>query len=330
MASTSVRKQKLGRGFTLIELSIVLVIVGLVAGGILVGRDLIAASQIRGQISQIEKYQQAVNAFKVKYGSLPGDIPNADAIRFGFAARGSYVGQGDGNSVLDGNYSNSTGSSCSSLSLSCPFQGEQAMFWVDLSTAKLIEGNFSKATATSVIISTVVNTAVAGYMPRAKLNNNSYVYVWSSGALGLDDGQNRFSVSGVNGGIVANGTSGETPSMTVSQAYNIDKKIDDGLPQYGNILAISPSAGPTQFDGFSCWAAGGGYTDIGYGILQTINYGDYNSTTPGPVTSISDIGNGTTAGINSCYDGSGGLPEKYSINTNGGRGMNCWLSFKMQ
>ena len=55
-------------GFTLIELSILLVIVGLIVGGVLVGRDLIPAAGIRAQISQIEKYQSAVNAFRREYG----------------------------------------------------------------------------------------------------------------------------------------------------------------------------------------------------------------------------------------------------------------------
>ena len=42
------------RGFTLIELSIVLVIIGLIVGGVLVGQDLIRAAQVRATISQIE------------------------------------------------------------------------------------------------------------------------------------------------------------------------------------------------------------------------------------------------------------------------------------
>lgn len=42
-------------GFTLIELSIVLVIIGLIVGGVLVGRDLIKAAEVRAQVSQIEK-----------------------------------------------------------------------------------------------------------------------------------------------------------------------------------------------------------------------------------------------------------------------------------
>jgi prepilin-type N-terminal cleavage/methylation domain-containing protein len=47
-------------GFTLIELSIVLVIIGLIVGVILVGPDLIEAATIRSQISQIDKYNTPV------------------------------------------------------------------------------------------------------------------------------------------------------------------------------------------------------------------------------------------------------------------------------
>src|ERR1700678_1068516 len=80
-------------GFTLIELSIVLVIIGLIIGGILTGQDLIKAAEARAQISQIEKYQTAVNAFYNKYGYLPGDIPNPYASQFGFQSRRQYAGE---------------------------------------------------------------------------------------------------------------------------------------------------------------------------------------------------------------------------------------------
>ena len=81
-------KSPLKVGFTLIELSIVLVIIGLIIGGVLVGRDLISAAGVRAQISQIEKYQSAVNTFRGKYGYLPGDISDPTAQQYGFAARG--------------------------------------------------------------------------------------------------------------------------------------------------------------------------------------------------------------------------------------------------
>ena len=53
--------------FTLIEMSIVLVIIGLIVGGVLVGQDLIRAAYVRAQVSQIEKFNTALNTFYGKY-----------------------------------------------------------------------------------------------------------------------------------------------------------------------------------------------------------------------------------------------------------------------
>ena len=95
--------QSTSSGFTLLEMSVVLAIIGLITGGILVGADLIRSAGERGQIAQIQKYQSAVNTFKTKYnGQLPGDIDARDAAAFGFAARGSNPGQGDGNGIIEG------------------------------------------------------------------------------------------------------------------------------------------------------------------------------------------------------------------------------------
>src|ERR1035438_8206439 len=88
--------------FTLIEMSIVLVIIGLVVGGILVGQNLIAAAGVRATISQIEKYNTAVNTFRTKYDALPGDMNASVAKQFGFVARGTQPGEGDGNGIIEG------------------------------------------------------------------------------------------------------------------------------------------------------------------------------------------------------------------------------------
>ena len=70
------------KGFTLVELSIVLVIIGLIVSSILVGQELIQAASIKSQVSQIQTYQASVGTFMAKYRAIPGDFPKATT--FGF------------------------------------------------------------------------------------------------------------------------------------------------------------------------------------------------------------------------------------------------------
>src|ERR1700753_450898 len=93
------------QGFTLIELSIVLVIIGLIVGGILVGQDLIKAAEVRAQISQIEKYNSAGNTFRGKFGGIPGDLALSLVNQFGFSPGANCDGtftQRDGNGLVEG------------------------------------------------------------------------------------------------------------------------------------------------------------------------------------------------------------------------------------
>jgi len=306
-------------GFTLIELSIVLIIIGLIVGGILVGQDLVKAAAVRAEIAQIDKYNSAVHAFQNKYGFLPGDMPDPYATNFGFQSRGPYAGEGNGNGLIEGQ--NGVGAQDYGTKES---QGETVVFWVDLSTANMVDGGFGAASPTvaaSADLTLTSSPAVGEYLPQAKIGNGNYVYVWSggwglSGCCGIGgDSQNYFGLSAVtaigSGNPLASGRLYSTPGLTVQQAYNIDKKIDDGLPQTGSVTALYVNG---TLGTYANWAAGGGGTGASSGSHQP-------TTTATPQTSTT------------CYDNggaSGAMQYSLGSTTNNGANLNCALSFKFQ
>jgi len=86
-------------GFTLIEMSIILVIIGLVIGGVLVGRDLVAAARANKYIASIQEMKVNVNLFLDKFSYLPGDMPNATSFW-----SGTDDGNGDGIVIRTGSW----------------------------------------------------------------------------------------------------------------------------------------------------------------------------------------------------------------------------------
>jgi prepilin-type N-terminal cleavage/methylation domain-containing protein len=269
-------------GFTLIELSIVLVIIGLIVGGILTGADLIRAAGERATITQIEKFNTATNTFYGKYGYLPGDIPNPTATQFGFAPRGSYAGEGDGNGILQGIVNNAANANYGWVDGG----GETVMFWVDLTTANgmninLIDGSFSAATATTA--ATITGTALTSYFPVAKLGGGNYFYVYSNVFRDMTgDPTNYFGLSAVTGNFTAANCGApclqSELGLTVRQAYDIDTKIDDGKPETGRVVAKYLNGATADGGQWAPNAASDGTTTCfnygnAYALSNAANYG---------------------------------------------------------
>lgn len=300
---------RFSQGFTLIELSIVLVIIGLIVGGILAGQDLIRAAAIRAQISQIEKYNTAVHTFQGKYGYLPGDIPDPAAGSFGFITRGpapTIRGEGDGNGFLEGVWGNTGTEECGI----CEQSGEVVVAWEDLSKAGLLDGSFNTAPIT--FLSSTLITDISDYIPPAKIGQGNYVYIYGGG-YGYNsnnlygDARNYYGISAVTGLGWSVGVA-SAPGMSTIQAYNIDQKVDDGLPMTGRVLALYANNGVI-------WAGSG----------MPSGTAPYTTATAGSATSCFD--NSATA---NGTPGVAGATQHYSLEMNGGTAFNCALTFQFQ
>lgn len=232
-------------GFTLIELSIVLVIIGLIVGGVLVGQDLIKAAEIRSTVAQLEKYSTAVNTFRNKYNALPGDISSPG--NFGLLSTGAdgSTGKADGNGLIaavDGDTDADVG-----------FSGEARIFWYHLSQANLIGDGISALTYAAGAVATIGDT----HMPLTKIAKGNRVHIASVSGVNYFAIAN-FSAAAADGGLSA------TEGLTPMESFQIDTKMDDGKASTGVIISITDNSGTLDaltIDGGSSSPDGDGTDD---------------------------------------------------------------------
>jgi prepilin-type N-terminal cleavage/methylation domain-containing protein len=112
-------------GFTLIEIAIVLVIIGLLLGGILKGQELITQGRIRNVANDFQSMTAAINLYQDRYRALPGDDAGAAAR---WTATGNTTTSGNGNGQIAGDYNSAT------------MGDESRLFWHHLRLAGLVGG----------------------------------------------------------------------------------------------------------------------------------------------------------------------------------------------
>jgi len=218
-------KQKNKKGFTLVELSIVLVIIGLLIGGILVGQSLIESAKMQSFIRQIGQYDAATATFKDKFGNLPGDNT-----LFGTTCTATCVG-GDGIVTQ------------TAAATALVFNGEIGGFWNDLQLSGL-KNEQNSGVFTALRLDGVTVAPVAGnHIPLAKIGTGLGVMTWGVA------GANYYAVSSfaATNALTAISTSA---SVRPADALAVDTKLDDGLATTGNVrggdqttLTLTPAAG---------------------------------------------------------------------------------------
>ncbi len=130
-------------GFTLIEIAIVLVIIGLLLGGILKGQELITQARIRNVANDFQSMTAAINLYQDRYRALPGDDVGAAAR---WTAAGSITTSGNGDGIITGDYNSAVAAD------------ESRLFWQHLRLAGLVGG----ATTTGEIGTATPPNAASG------------------------------------------------------------------------------------------------------------------------------------------------------------------------
>ncbi|MFZ4542094.1 MAG: type II secretion system protein [Rickettsiales bacterium] len=220
--------------FSLVELSIVLVILGLLVGGILSGQSLIRAAELRSATAEYQKYYTAVQTFRDKYFAAPGDMNTATRFWGNLGSAGCVNNAGTGavtTGTCDGNSDGilTAGAVVSQTS-------EIFQFWRQLAAAGLIEGTYTGIAGATAGWSG--NDAIVGTnVPKAKLNNAGWSvyaminYAGNNWTYAMDYG------SALHLGGQTAGTVTETAVIRPEEAWNIDTKIDDGKPGTGKLIA---------------------------------------------------------------------------------------------
>jgi prepilin-type N-terminal cleavage/methylation domain-containing protein len=212
------------RGFTLVELSIVLIIIGLLIGGILKGQELIRNAQSKALISQIDAFRAANNSFIDRYGQLPGDFSRASELLPAKSDGSSGQLDGDGNGRIGG----------------LGNDGESLQYWQHLAAADLIGGIAGIAPVPGVGLP-------VGRIPGS---------VWNAVNAATPGGE-LCAACTLRGNYWRLGAPDENalttiPLMTADEAYLLDLKIDDGRPTTGLMQAgegAGPGGAPCVVDG---------------------------------------------------------------------------------
>jgi hypothetical protein len=217
-------------GFTLIQMGIALMLIGLLAGSAFMAKELVTLYRIHAQVSQIATFDEAVENFQTKYGGLPGDLLSISAERQGLPAGNGTPGHSDG----DGNIS-----PCN-LGWQWHLGCETALFWSHLSISGMISENFS-ADSRFVDSRLPYVGSMDPYLPKLALTDDVYIAVWNSNPSQPSPKPqipygNYYELSGIKG-VLDEKMVDDSRALTPLQSYAIDKKIDDGFPLSGRVVA---------------------------------------------------------------------------------------------
>jgi prepilin-type N-terminal cleavage/methylation domain-containing protein len=235
-------------GFTLVELAIVMIIIGLLIAGVLKGQALIANAQVTATVAQTKAIEAATTTFHDTYNMFPGDItlpntklPNCAAVPC------STPGNGDG----------AIGNLPSTVPSAGGVEGHQ--FFVHLNAASLLTGIAPGNGAQYEVF--------GGNFPQGKISGTGWFVGGTTGVAAL--------VAAIGAQLPSGGMylaltadpnaapgAATTEGLKPDQALRVDTKLDDGAPDTGEVRA---------FQNANCGIAGVAGAAGTYTTTNTVN-----------------------------------------------------------
>jgi len=211
-------------GFTLVELAVVMIIIGLLIGGILKGQELINNAQVSSTIAEIKSFDSSVSGFRDQFNAFPGDmltaqaaarVPNCAGVAVCTFADAGNRGNGQIDDVL------LSGAQAASI--------ENTAAWVQLNNANFIAG----------VDGTPANTQWGQLQPDSAMGRGGYGVAYHPGG-NLAAGDNGVNIANPGHFIVLTLTPNVAPVgfLRATQAARIDRKMDDGNAETGNVRAL--------------------------------------------------------------------------------------------
>lgn len=197
------------RGFTLVEIAIVLVIIGLLLGGVLKGQELINSAKVKNLANDFRTIPVFIYGYQDKFKRLPGDDPNV-AGRFGSdGTLATATGQTPGNGIVEGLWD------------STDVASENVLFWQHIRLAGLAPGSTDFADLAKAALPANAEGGTVGIQMEAPIKGMSGTYyVCSTGInsklaqqldTSLDDGAgDKGSLRAQAGSATDNKKDGET------------------------------------------------------------------------------------------------------------------------
>jgi len=213
------RRQK---GFTLVEIAVVLVIIGLLLGGVLKGQELISSARVRNLADQQSGIQAAYFGFQDRYRAVPGDMPKANAEEAIGVTINTDASATDGNGRLE----EPAGANWPELN----------GVWEHLSKAGFIKGSYNGSDSAPEAGNADVSPLNVFSSPVVMARHDGYAGN-STDRLLLHMGQN----------------------VPADIARELDTKLDDGRPETGILRNATSSGSPTgspHLSGEDCIDAG--------------------------------------------------------------------------